>query len=67
MTIRSHLARVTQERDDAHAQLRAVREQLAEMERYLHSAKFQGPDADYVHVRTDILPKIRTARFATIF
>jgi hypothetical protein len=44
----------------------AAREALTEIECYLTSPKFSGPDADYVHVRTDILPKIAAVRFLTI-
>jgi hypothetical protein len=62
----NHICRLIRERDEAWTQLRDVRDQLAEIERYLTSAKFAGPDADYVHVRADILPKIARARFAAI-
>jgi septation ring formation regulator EzrA len=62
----NYIHRLQKENEELHQQLRDVREQLAEIERYLSSSKFQGPENDYVHVRTDILPKIRTARFAAI-
>ena len=55
--------RVIRERDEAHQQLRQVRD----IEHYLTSTKFtNSPDDDYVHVRTDILPKIAAVRFAAI-
>jgi hypothetical protein len=60
----NHIHRITAERDALADQLRGVRDQLAELERYLTSAKFAAPDADYVHVRTDVLPKVAAARFA---
>lgn len=62
----NHIHRLMRERDDAVAQLREVRDQLTALQHYLTSAKFAGPDADYVHVRTDILPKIRDITFAAI-
>jgi hypothetical protein len=59
--------RVIRERDEAHQQLRQVREMLCGIEHYLTSTKFtNSPDDDYVHVRTDILPKIAAVRFAAI-
>jgi hypothetical protein len=60
----NHIHRLTQERDALQAQLADVRGQLAELTRYLYSAKFSAPDADYVHVRTDIGPKITLAHLA---
>jgi hypothetical protein len=60
----NHIRRLTEERDEALTAARQAREQLTELEQYLTSSKFAGPDADYVHVRTDILPKIATIRFA---
>ena len=62
----NHIARLISERDEALATIRNARELLTDIELYLTSSKFAGPDADYVHVRTDILPKIARARFALI-
>ena len=62
----NHISRLIRERDEYQAQLRAVRDELCEIERYLTSPKFAAPDCDYVHVRTDILPKIARLRFMTI-
>ena len=63
----NHIHRIMREREEAHQQLRQVREMLCDIERYLTSAKFtNSPDDDYVHVRTDILPKIAAVRFAAI-
>jgi hypothetical protein len=59
----NHIARLIHERDAAWAQIRAARERLDEIEHYLTSAQF--PD-DFVHVRTDILPKIANVRFGLI-
>lgn len=42
--------------------LSAARDRLIELECYLLSTKFQGVDNDYVHVSTDILPKITNVR-----
>ena len=63
----NHIHRITRERDEAFQQLTQVRNMLCDIELYLTSAKFtNSPDDDYVHVRTDILPKIATVRFAAI-
>jgi hypothetical protein len=59
----NHIARLIRERDEAIATVREARNALTDIERYLTSAKFSVPDADYVHVRTDILPKIAQVRF----
>lgn len=63
---KNYIHRLQHEKEELAQQLRAVREQLADIERYLSGPKFQAPGDDYVHVRTDILPKIRAARFAAI-
>jgi hypothetical protein len=60
----NHIARLIAERDEARAAIRAAREELTWIEHYLTGAKFAAPDADYVHVRTDILPKIAAVRFS---
>ena len=62
----NHIARLTSERDEARAAIRAAREELASIECYLTSSKFAAPDCDYVHVRTDILPKIAKVRFGLL-
>ena len=61
----NHIARLTQERDEALATIRKVREELIALSHYLQSSKFTAPDCDYVHVRTDILPKINAVQFLT--
>lgn len=60
----NHIARLISERDEARAVIRDARNALTDIERYLSSAKFVWPQNDYVHVRTDILPKIASVRFA---
>ena len=62
----NHIARLTTDRDEAIEQLTAARELVLELEAYLLSSKFAGPDADYVHVRTDMLPKLARVRSALI-
>lgn len=62
----NHIARLTQDRNEAAAKLKAVQEELIALEAYLTSSKFQGPDNDYVHVRTDLLPKLSTIRMMTL-
>lgn len=53
------------DRDELRALVRQVREELLDISLYLNSAKFSGADNDYVHVKTDILPKIERVRFLT--
>lgn len=62
----NHIARLTAERDAALAAIREAREELTWIEQYLTSSKFAAPDSDYVHVRTDILPKIAKVRFGLL-
>jgi hypothetical protein len=62
----NHIARLTTERDEAQQTLRDARDMLTDLELYLTSSKFAAPDCDYVHVRTDILPKIARVRFKLI-
>jgi hypothetical protein len=54
--------KIKEERDEALHALLDVRKELEDLECYLLSTKFQGPDADYVHLRTDLLPKLREIR-----
>lgn len=61
----NHIARITNERDELQALVRQVREELTFLQHYLTSSKFSAPDSDYVHVRTDILPKINRIQFMT--
>lgn len=62
----NHIARLTGERLEALEQVMAARELVLELEAYLMSAKFQGADNDFVHVRTDMLPKLARVRSALI-
>jgi hypothetical protein len=62
----NHIARLTTDRNDAIEQLSAARELVLELEAYLLGPKFHGPDNDYVHVRTDLLPKLAHVRSALI-
>jgi hypothetical protein len=62
----NHIARLISERDEAQQTLRDARDMLTDLELYLTSSKFAAPDCDYVHVRTDILPKIARVRFKLI-
>jgi len=62
----NHIARLTTDRAQALEQLSAARALVLELEAYLLSAKFAGPDNDYVHVRTDLLPKLAHVRSALV-
>lgn len=37
-------------------------EEITSLMAYLQTAKFQGPDCDYVHIQTDLFPKLREIR-----
>jgi hypothetical protein len=60
----NHIARITAEREELRQAVRQAREELTALEHYLTSSKFTAPDCDYVHVRTDMLPKIAAIHFA---
>jgi hypothetical protein len=62
----NHIARLTNELAGTIDQLTAARELVLELEAYLLSDKFHGPDNDFVHVRTDMLPKLAQVRSALI-
>ena len=62
----NYIKRLQREKQDALDALQDVSDALREIESYLLSAKFSGVDSDYVHVRTDMLPKIEEARLKTI-
>jgi hypothetical protein len=62
----NHIARLTTDRAQALEQLSAAHALVLELEAYLLSAKFAGPDNDYVHVRTDLLPKLAHVRSALV-
>lgn len=59
----NYITRLRRERDELHTAFANLRDNLIELEIYLTSPKFTiSPDHDYVHVRTDILPKIAKLR-----
>ena len=62
----NHIARLQAERLEALEALRDARDIVSELEAYLMSSKFHGPDNDYVHVSTDLLPKLARVRGALI-
>jgi len=61
----NYIARLTAERDAAAATLDGARGELAELLAYLASDKFAGA-GDYVHVRTDLMPKLLALRLAML-
>ena len=54
----NYISFLQDQREETARQLLTARTELVEILHYLQSSKFNGPDADYVHVRTDILPKL---------
>ncbi len=59
----NYIKQLLQDLGKAQAAIRQTRDQLIYLEVYLTSSKFAAPDCDYVHVRTDILPKLSAIRF----
>jgi hypothetical protein len=57
----NYIARLTAERDAARATIEGARDELGELLAYLASDKFAG-DGDFVHVRTDLMPKLMQLR-----
>ena len=62
----NHIARLIRERDDAQATIRATREELREIIHYLQAPKFHGAGNDYVHISTDIMPKLLRLSMVTL-
>ncbi len=65
----NHIARLIRERDDYAAQMREAREAreaLVDIMHYLQSTKFHGVENDYVHVSTDMMPKLIALQFKLI-
>jgi hypothetical protein len=60
----NHIHRLTQERDDARATLASAQDELTRLMAYLDSPKFAWPEGDYVHIRTDLMPKLVSLRSA---
>jgi hypothetical protein len=62
----NHILRLIKDRNDLRAKLAEVRDELAALEKYYTSDKFAGPDNDYAHVRTDLLPRLSTLKSLAI-
>lgn len=48
--------------DEKIATICAAVEELTNLMAYLQTSKFQGPDMDYVQIKTDLFPKLREIR-----
>jgi hypothetical protein len=62
MAINNYIKRLEADRRALECQLIDVRNELTELLTYLNSSKFQGDGNDYVHVSTDIFPKLAELR-----
>jgi len=62
----NHIARLIRERDEYAAQMRDAREALVDIMHYLQGTKFHGVENDYVHVSTDMMPKLIALQFKLI-
>ena len=61
----NHIHRLTAERDAARAALASAQDELNDLLGYLSGSKFTStPDADHVHVRTDLMPRLLRLRLA---
>lgn len=57
-----YINRLQDENAALREQLEAARRAVIDMQSYLQSSKFHGPENDYVHVSTDINPKLSELR-----
>ena len=57
----NHIQNLTVQRDDALTTIADAREALNELLGYLDGDKFSG-DGGYVHLRTDLMPKLLSLR-----
>jgi hypothetical protein len=62
----NYIKRLETDNADLRYQLAEAQKAVIELQNYLLSSKFQGVDNDYVHVRTDMLPKLDVLRTALI-
>ena len=62
----NHIARLIRERDEYAAQVKDARNALIDVMHYLQTPKFHGVENDYVHVSTDIMPKLIGLQFKLI-
>lgn len=61
----NHIARLTSDRDAARAALVSAQDELNDLLAYLSSSKFtSAPDADHIHIRTDLMPRLLRLRLA---
>jgi hypothetical protein len=54
----NHIERLTRERDETREVLSDALDMVHDLMLYLHSRKFAGVDNDYIHISTDLLPKV---------
>jgi hypothetical protein len=62
LTNKEYISALQTERFELREHVLSLTDRIRDLEAYLASAKFAGTDSDYVHVSTDILPKIRKLR-----
>lgn len=62
----NYIKRLQDEKKDLLQTLNDIQWKLIDLEVYLTSSKFHGSDNDYVHVSTDMLPKLREVRSMAI-
>jgi hypothetical protein len=62
VTKKPYINRLQDENQALRDQLAEAEAAIREMQNYLLSSKFQGDGNDYVHVRTDMLPKLSSLR-----
>lgn len=54
----NYIKRLQLDKIQLETKLLVAMDELAQLQCYLLSPKFQGIDNDYVHVRTDLLPRL---------
>lgn len=60
----NYIKRLERELAEARALLKAANDKVVEMESYYTSPKFH--EHDFAYVRTDVLPRLREVRMATL-
>jgi len=55
----NNIQRLTNERNSALQELFLKNEAIIELLKYYSSDKFNWPENDYAHVRTDLLPRLQ--------
>jgi hypothetical protein len=62
----NYIQQLQTERDAKSCQLAEIQRELLDLMIYLQTDKFAWPDQDYVHIRTDLMPKLQSLMGLTL-